>query len=121
MGNEEGGRNQADGQERDRKEAGGAARVEGEGLLRCSCIFRGDRLRRGEEKWYLHSARTLQDQTSCEPSHKGRCEEHLRQGDEGCRQTGEENRQGLPSGSFEGADLSDSKLASEREMSTSRG
>merc|ERR1712227_261519 len=38
---------------------------------------------------------------SCQTSDKGRSEEHLRQGTEGCRQACSQNRQGLPRGSFE--------------------
>merc|ERR1711939_1173181 len=107
-------RKEANDQERDCEDTGGTASVEAEGVLRCSCILRRDRLRRGEKDRDFYRPGTLQDQDSHKTSDQSRREEHLRQGGEGCGKTSEEGGQSLPSGSFEGTDLSNSKLASKR-------
>merc|ERR1711959_156726 len=96
---------QANDERHDYQGVGRAAWFEAEGVLRLPQLLGGDCLPGGEEDRYLHTSRTLQDQDPHKASHEGRSEEYLRQRGEGCRQTGEEGRQSLPSARSEAADL----------------
>merc|ERR1712196_525399 len=101
----QGNRGQANDQRHDYQGVGRAARFEAEGVLGIPQLLGGDRLPGGEEDRYLHTSRTLQDQDPHKAGHEGRSEEYFRQRSEGCRQTGEEGGESLPSACSEAADL----------------
>merc|ERR1712232_1393621 len=59
----------------------------------------------GEEDGHLHHPRRLPHQDPDKTCHKGRCEDDVRQGDQGEGKASEDNCESLPSGCTEETDL----------------
>merc|ERR1711988_1511491 len=64
-----------------------------------------DRNCRSQEEWSFHYSRTLPPEDKDQARHQSRCEDHVRQGDEGEGQASQDHRQGVSSARTEEADL----------------